>query len=373
MGPDGSFTFNLALRDHAEVFMDVLHKPLHAQGVDFWWIDGAAASAPGLNGQMWTNKVYYDKTQTYTGKRALIFSRYGGHGSHRYPISFSGDTYSDWGVLRYEITFTPTAGNVLIPYWTHDIGGFFGNKLDDELFVRWVQFGAFSPFLRLHSDHGIREPWRYSRAAQRVVRAFFHLRYRLLPYIYTYSRQVHERALPLCRPLYLEWPHLEEAYTYRHQYLFGRELLVAPIDQPGEFGVAAKEIYFPPGTWVDLFTGRRIRGPKVAVWRSPLAQMPLFARAGAIVPQAPLDMPREALLVDVYAGADGEFELYEDDGKSLGYRDGAYRTTPIRYRMAAGQHCVEVGTAQGTYQGAPAKRAYLIRLLSLPRPKVVEL
>ncbi|MBC7185895.1 MAG: DUF5110 domain-containing protein [Calditrichaeota bacterium] len=373
IGPDGSFVFNLALREHAEVFMDLLHKPFHGQGVDFWWIDGAAASAPGLNGQMWTNKVYYDKTETYTGKRALIFSRYGGHGSHRYPISFSGDTYSDWGVLRYEIAFTATAGNVLIPYWTHDIGGFFGNKLDDELYVRWVQFGALSPFLRLHSDHGIREPWRYSRAAQRIVRAFFHLRSRLLPCIYTYARQVHEHALPLCRPLYLEWPHIEEAYAYRHQYLFGRELLVAPIDQPGEFGVATKEVYFPPGTWVDMFTGSRIRGPKVAVWRSPLAQMPLFARAGAIVPQASLDMPGEVLVVDVYSGANGEFELYEDDGETLAYRDGAYRTTPIRYSMAAGRHCVEVGPARGTYRGAPAKRAYLIRLLSLPRPKVVEL
>lgn len=373
LAPDGAFAFNLALREHAEVFMDLLHKPLYEQGVDFWWIDGAAATAPGLNGQMWTNKVYYDKSQEYSHKRALIFSRYGGPGSHRYPLSFSGDTYSDWGVLRYEIAFTAAAGNVLIPYWTHDIGGFFGNKLDDELYVRWVQFGAFSPCLRLHSDHGIREPWRYSRQAQRIVRKFFHLRYRLIPYIYTYAREVHDRALPLCRPLYLEWPHLEEAYSYPHQYLFGRELLVAPIDQPGERGKATKEIYFPPGTWIDLFTGRRIVGPKVAVWRSSLPEMPLFARAGAVIPQSLGKQTDVFLTIDVYAGADGGFDLYEDDGESLDCRNGHYRLTPIRYRIEPGYHCVEVGPARGLYRGAPAQRSYEVRLLGLPRPKSVEL
>jgi hypothetical protein len=373
LAPDGSFMFNLALREHAEVFMDVLHKPMHAQGADFWWIDGAAAAAPGLDGQMWTNKVYYEKSQQYSGKRALIFSRYGGPGSHRYPISFSGDTYSDWDVLRYEIAFTATAGNVLISYWTHDIGGFFGNKLDDELYVRWVQFGALSPCLRLHSDHGIREPWRYSRQAQRIVRAFFHLRYRLIPYIYTYARQVYDCALPLCRPLYLEWPHLEEAYAYRHQYLFGRELLVAPVDQPGEWGLAAKEVYFPPGTWVEIFCGRRIVGPKVAVWRSPLGQMPLFARAGAIIPQSSGEEADGALTIDVYAGAEGAFDLYEDDGESLDYQWGQYRLTPIRYSMRSGEHRIELGPAQGAYHGAPAERSYVFRLLGLPRPQGVEL
>ncbi|MDZ7385590.1 MAG: DUF5110 domain-containing protein [candidate division KSB1 bacterium] len=375
LAPDGSFVFNLALKDHAEVFMDLLHKPFHAQGVDFWWIDGAAAAAPGVNGQMWTNKVYFEKSQSYTGKRGLIFSRYGGPGSHRYPICFSGDTYSDWGVLRYEIAFTATAGNVLIPYWTHDIGGFFGNKLDDELYVRWVQFGALSPCLRLHSDHGIREPWHYNAKAQRIVRHFFQLRYRLLPYLYTYAHEAHQRALPLCRPLYLEWPHIEEAYTYPHEYLLGRELLVAPIDEPGRRRVATKEVYFPPGAWVDLFTGRRIQGPKVAVWRSSLAEMPLFARAGAIIPQAneARSGTPETLSIDVYTGSAGSFALYEDDGETLAFQSGQYRITPIIYEIISGHHRVTLGPATGSYPSAPKARAYVVRLVGLPKPAGVAL
>ncbi len=374
LGPDGAFVFNLAVREHAEVFMDLLHKPLQVQGVDFWWIDGAAAAAPGLNGQMWTNKVYFEKSQSYSGKRGLIFSRYGGPGSHRYPLCFSGDTYSDWGVLRYQIAFTATAGNVLVHYWTHDIGGFFGNRLDDELYVRWVQFGALSPCLRLHSDHGIREPWHYGARAQRVAREFFRLRYHLLPYIYTYAHQAYTQPLPLCRPLYLEWPDTEEAYAYRHEYLLGQELLVAPIDEPGSRGVASKGVYFPPGTWVDFFSGKRVMGPKVAVWRSPLGKLPLFARAGAIIPLTENDhTPAEELRIDVYAGAAGEFALYEDDGETLAYQSGQHRVTTISSTTAAGEHRVTVGPAAGGYEGAPDRRAYVVRLLGLPRPTLVEL
>ncbi len=375
--PQGGTHFNLADKRQAEAFMDVLHNPLIDQGVDFWWIDGGsgAAAMPGLNPQLWTNRVFYDMTQEHTGKRTFIFSRYGGWGDHRYPGTFTGDTYSQWDVLSYEVPFTARGGNVLMPYVTHDIGGFISDTEAFDLYARWLQFGAFSPILRLHCSlenprrGNLRLPWVYGRQGTDLARSLFQLRYRLIPYIYTYCRIAHDEALPLVRPLYLEYPALDEAYAHPDEYFFGREIIVAPIvDSTGE-----RDVYLPPGDWVDFNTGRPSPGGRVIHVKHPLETMPLFVRAGSVIPLQP-DMPftgarpLDTLIVEFFPARSGEFRLYEDDGLSLDYRSGKFAWTPITCSQAGGFLTAAIGPTKGEYAGQVAKRAYELRIHRGSRP-----
>lgn len=374
-----SLGYNLANKRDALAFGDVFLASVLKQGVDFLWIDGAGASAPGIDHFAWTNKVYYETIQRVKGGRGLIFGRQGlvGSGTHRYPVGFSGDTYSQWEVLRYEIPFTVKGGQVGI-LWSHDIGGFMGDKLPDELYVRWVQFGVFSPIFRLHSNHGRRLPWDYSEEAESIVREYLRLRYRLFPYIYSISRLTHERGLPICRGVYFEYPNLEEAYHYDYEYFFGPNLLVAPIDQPGKNGVALKEVYLPPGLWYDYFKGKIYRGGRTLLYRAKLDEVPVFARAGAIIPLQP-DMQfigekaMDPLTVDIYAGANGDFTLYEDDRLSLDYEKGAFARTPIVYREGKESFKVVIGPTEGTYKGQLRRRSYILRVHGVASPKAVRL
>jgi len=179
-----------------------------------------------------------------------------------------------------EVPFTAQGGNALMPYITHDIGGYHGIKIPFDLYARWVEFGAFSPILRLHSAHenpmegNLRMPWTYGKKGIALDRKYFSLRYKLLPYIYTYVRQAYDKSLPLLRPLYLEYPKLSEAYNHPHEYFFGKEILVAPVvDSTG-----TRTIYLPPGEWYDFFTGKSYKGAQTFTTHYNVDQMPVFVR-----------------------------------------------------------------------------------------------
>ncbi|MFI5251351.1 MAG: TIM-barrel domain-containing protein [Bacteroidota bacterium] len=380
--PPKGIRFNLASKHQAEVFMNVLHYPLIDEGIDFWWIDGGRGSCdmPGLNPQMWTNRVYYDFTEEHSKKRAFVFSRYGGWGSHRYPGLFTGDTYSDWEVLASEIPYTTNGGNALIPYITHDIGGFLGENISFDLYARWIEFGTFSPFLRLHSayenpkDGNKRMPWNYGARGLQLAKKYFNLRYHLIPYIYTLCRTAQDSSLPLVRPLYLEYPKLARAYNSPSEYMFGSDLLVAPItDSSGE-----RDTYLPPGEWIDYFTGERLGGDQTIHQQYSLMDMPVFARAGSIIPGAPImsssdKTPLDTLIVDVYGIGKGQFKLYEDDGISLAYRNGEYAWTTLSHEKAiGGGEQITIAPAEGIYAGMPTKRAYIIKLHGMPSPSKVK-
>jgi len=178
--PPGRIAFDLSDEAQAEVFMRDLHLPLMRQGVDLWWVDGGsgAADMAGLDPQLWTNKVFYDYAQRATGERAFILGRYGGWGSERYPGFFTGDTWSEWPVLAYEVAYTARGGNVGVSYMSHDIGGFHGGKIDFDLYARWIEFGTFSPILRMHSAHAnplegnLRMPWTYGEKGVALMRKY---------------------------------------------------------------------------------------------------------------------------------------------------------------------------------------------------------
>ena len=370
--PPARIYFDLSNQQQAQASMRDLHGPLMEQGVDFWWVDGGsgAVDMPGLNKQLWTNKVFFDYTQQHSGRRGFILGRYGDWGSQRYPGYFTGDTYSQWPVLAYEVAFTARGGNVLVPYISHDIGGFHGAKIDFDLYARWIEFGTFSPLLRMHSAHenpregNLRMPWYYGDAGVALMRKYFTLRTQLLPYLYTYTWLAHRDSTPLLRPLYLAYPQLEEAYRHSQEYFFGDEMLVAPVLDPS----GDVKIYLPPGEWLDFFNGRRYSGDRTFSAHYALDETPVFVRDGALIPEQPLSdysdqKPLDPLIINVYGAGQGSFDLYEDDGISLAYDPGESAVTPQRYTTdAVGLHHLVIGPARGAFQGQLTARGYELRI-----------
>lgn len=378
--------WNWARREHAGSYFS-LHEPFERQGVDFWWLDWNSdesnATAPGLTPDTWINALYAER-QRARGSRWPVLSRIGSSfwnyhaampgawAEHRYAIHFTGDAYATWPMLDFQIRFTASEGaGIGLPYVSHDIGSFMGEKPPSDMYVRWVQFGAFQPILRLHSDHGYRLPWEYGPLAERIAAGFLRLRESLVPYLYDAARESYDTGLPIARPMYLGWPGAEEAYRFDGQYMLGDDLLVAPVAKPGRR--AAKRVWFPPGKWVDIFTGAVRRGGRSDRVSVPLDRMPVFARAGSIVPREPAESRAargrvDPLALDVYAGSNGSTELYEDAGAGLDYQRGRFTRTGLRWRQGRGAASVTIGRARGDYPGMGKRRRYLLRFIGVARP-----
>ncbi len=380
--------FDWARREQVAAYFE-LHAPFESQGVDFWWLDWNSdesdAQAPGLTPDAWINSLYAAR-EASRGRRWLTLSRIGSSfwnygaampgvwAEHRNAIHFTGDAQGTWEMLDFQIRMTTAEGaGIGLPYVSHDIGSFQPQRLSEDMYVRWVQFGAFQPILRLHSDHGARLPWEYGGRAERIASGFLRLREALLPYLYTTAREAYDSGLPIARPMYLDWPRAARAYRFDGQYMLGDELLVAPVTEPGPR--ATKRVWFPPGRWVDVFTGEAHAGGRSERLRVPLDRMPVFARTGAIVPRQPEPKVRggqaDPLAIDVYAGADGSYSLYEDAGDGFGYRRGQFARTRLRWNQ--GSATLTIGRAHGRFPGMRPKRRYLLRFLGVDRPREVTL
>ncbi len=374
---------DLANKKYAEMFMDLLHKPDLERGMAFWWQDGSApANMEGLDSYLWTRHVEYEGSEHVTGQRTTAFCRLGTQwGSHRYGIYFTGDLHGVWESLPVLIPATVQGGNQLTPYMNNLCGGVFVVDLPPELYQRWVQFGAFSPILWFHGLWGLRLPWEYGEEGVEAYRKFVGLRYRLIPYIYTCSRVAHETGLPLLRGMYLEYPEQEAAYINQQQYMFGNELLVAPITTPGNGKASRREVFLPRGDdWFDFFTGDLYAGGQSIIHECPLDRMPVFAKAGSILPMAPEMLrtdakPVDPLTLDVFVGPHAtQFDLYEDDGVSLNYRADAYAWTPLHFNPdGAGNYTLTIGQAKGAFKGQLKKRRYAIQIHGLFKPEGISL
>ncbi|MHB8625242.1 MAG: glycoside hydrolase family 31 protein [Aggregatilineales bacterium] len=368
-----------------EYYFEVLHHPLEEQGVDFWWLDwqqGESSGVKGLDPLPWLNHLHF-RDAARRGARPMLYSRWGGLGNHRYPIGFSGDTYATWEVLRFQTYFTPTAANVAYGWWSHDIGGHFG-ATNPELYARWVQFGAVSPCLRLHATNdplAERRPWAFPTPIYEAAKAAFQFRYRLLPYLYSAARTASQRGLSLCYPTYYDYPECEDAYLAREQYFLGDQMFVAPITRPAdpETGLAAFDVWIPDGTWIEYTTREAFTGPKWVRLQGDLNRIPMFVKAGGIIPMAaPMmrtkDWDGSHLVLEVFPGADGQFTLYEDDGVTNAYKDGGYETTLIRSTASDRQTIgISVGAAEGKCSALPAQRTIEFRLREISLPKRIEI
>ncbi|MGC9671372.1 ricin-type beta-trefoil lectin domain protein [Planosporangium sp. 12N6] len=373
-----------------------LHVPFERQGVRAWWLDycggcGASISSdPHVGPDNLINEAYAGH-DTARGLRGFAFSRIGGaeYGTgdstnfavgpwseRRNSLQFTGDTYSTWDWLAYEVKFTADEAAAGISNVSHDIGGFHGGHLPDDLYARWVQFGTFQPVLRLHSDHGDRLPWDYPGPAQASAERFLRLREALVPYTYTMARQANRTGVPIVRPLYLSYPAYDAAYAATSEYLYGDNLLVAPITTPNDAsGNGSVSVWVPPGTWTDYFVGTTYTGPATVTITAPLSRMPVLIKAGGLVPLRTDYVDNQAesvasqLTVDVAAGADGSFGLYGDAGEGTSYQSGQSTTTPLSW--ADRSRTFTVGATTGSYPGAPSARAYTLRVSNSAAPIAV--
>ena len=376
-----------------------LHERFEKDGATFWWLDwccdASKADAPGLTPDTWINKLYFDR-QRARGSRWPAFQRIGGSfqlgfdgstgtgafAEHRYTLQFTGDTCGTWPLLAFASQFTAAEASIGLPYVSHDIGTFHAvsptgvcdksispiltpreNSLPEDMYARWVQLGAFQPIERLHSHHGARLPWEYPGKAGQVAAAFLRLREALVPYLYTLAGNARATGVPMVRPLYLSWPRQDHAYEHPSEYTLGHDVLVAPVTAPGD--PAEAEVWFPPGTWVDWFTGERHRGGAVEKLSVPLERMPVFVRAGGVVPLQPevattAVSPPRALILTAFAG-NGKTTLFDDAGDGL---DARSATTAIRQRGRT----LTIGAMRGRFAGRPPRRSWEVRWVGVRKP-----
>ncbi len=387
MGRDAStqerIPFDVADPTFINNYFSVLHRPYERDGVTFWWIDWQQGTTSGLEGldPLWALNHYHYLDQAATHSAPLILSRYAGIGSHRYPLGFSGDTCISWKTLKYLPYFTLTASNVGYTWWSHDIGGHHFGVKDDELYVRHVQFGVFSPINRLHCTNTptmTKEPWTYGNGAGRIVEDWLRLRHRMIPFLYSCDRRTHEEGLALIEPLYYVWPDAAEARARKEEYLFGEQLLVASVTQPAQKdGYARVKVWIPEGRWTDVFTGDVYTAPAGGETRTLLRQLesiPVLAKQGAILPLSGdkgNGAGNPALLeLRCYRG-EGEFTLYED-GKEEGEEGEFFTRFHSEYRdtNGAGLQVLTI-SSEGNAEVLPASRTLCVRFEDIREGKAV--
>jgi alpha-glucosidase (family GH31 glycosyl hydrolase) len=368
--------------DFLRAYFSVLHRPLEDQGVDFWWIDwqqGRTSSAPGVD-PLWVLNHFHllDSARGGGGDGGggMTFSRYAGPGSHRYAVGFSGDAVVSWASLAFQPEFTATAANIGYPWWSHDIGGHTRGVRDDELATRWVQFGVFSPIMRLHSANNPfirKEPWVFPAGPRAAMGDALRFRHRLVPYLHTMN---HLAALgtALVRPMYHLEPHRDEAYRVPNQYAFGTELVVAPIVAPRDAVTlhGRARAWLPPGTWTDVFTGTTYGGDRFVDLHRTLDTIPVLLRAGGILPLAGPDevdatVNPAALEVLVAPGASGSFTLVEDrEGPADGSSDGGVCRTTLTWDRDSVSFRID--PAEGDLDIVPVRRRWRVTFLGAPAP-----
>ncbi len=370
--------FDVTDRKFMDAYFQYLHHPHEEMGVDFWWLDwqqGSNTRVPGYD-PLWMLNHYHYTDNARSGKRPMDFSRFAGLGSHRYPIGFSGSTFITWESLDFQPYFTANASNVGYGWWSHDIGGHRHGYREDELTTRWVQFGVFSPIMRLHSSDEVftgKEPWKFCADSERVMRRFLKLRHQLIPYLYTMNHRAWQDDQPLVQPMYYRHPDAEEAYRFRNEYWFGSALIVSPITAPTdrETRTGMVKTWLPDGLWYDVFTGVRYHGDRVLAMHRTIDSIPVLAKAGGILPMQPIDTLSsrtdnpEALEICVFAGTDGRFTLYEDDGLSMDYMDGSAAYTEMKLSWS-GQKRFILNGVSGDGTLIPSVRRYTIRLYGVP-------
>lgn len=372
-----------------------MHHELEDEGVDFWWLDwqqGGVTRMPGLDPLWMLNHLHYLDSGR-DGRWPLTFSRYAGPGSHRYPVGFSGDTVVTWESLKFQPEFTATASNIGYGWWSHDIGGHMFGYRDDELEARWYQLGVFSPINRLHSTDSPfngKEPWNFDGNTREAMNKALRLRHELIPYLYTMNWGAAFAGGPIVQPMYWAEPNNDSAYEYRNEFRFGSELIVAPIVDPADAETrrAKADLWLPQGEWFDFFDGRRYvsadkNGRRLSVWRE-LDRIPVFAKAGAIVPMQPMGDAAEggasrcndianprAMRVVAFPGADGAFTLYEDAGRftkaedfESAAREAGLAQTDMRLAWnASGAGCVfEIEPVRGETSSVPEHRTWTVVL-----------
>lgn len=379
---DSCIPWSIDFPDFTKAFFDTVIRDHEREGVDFWWIDWqqhkTSKFTPGLGETFWCNHTFFnDMAVNRPDRRPVIFHRWGGLGSHRYQIGFSGDAKINFPTLAFQPYFTATASNVGYGYWGHDLGGhLYTDSItvrDQELFLRWMQFGVFTPIFRTHAtnrDDIERRIWKYENFP--LLKATVDLRYALFPYIYTMARKAYDTGVSICRPLYYEYPKIEESYSYENEYYFGDDILVAPITQGSNGGVSSKEIWFPEGKWWSVAHNRLIDGSKVETLEFGQEDIPYFFRQGSIIPYNPPSVRNVTersphMILNIVSGTDGRGTLYEDRGDNPDYAT-SYAITEFSQKLKDGMTEYVIYPRKGDSAGLPQTRSYTLRIFDSECP-----
>jgi len=406
-----------------EIYFRYIKEGLLSKGVDALWMDGTEPELSHTNDREHTEKeikdcgknamgsmaeylntyslmttkgTYEGQREMGTEKRIFTLTRSAFAGQQRYAaVTWSGDIVAEWDVLKKQISAGTNFGMAGIPYWTHDIGAFFpGTKnyggdypqgINDpayrELYVRWFQFGAFSPIFRSHGTGTPREVWRFGKAGNMIFDALLqaiHLRYRLMPYIYSIAWRITNDHYTLMRGMMMDFPGDKQTYNINDQYLFGPSILVKPVtvpmyyskESPDQTGKPVEDpnttviTYLPQGAiWFDFWTGEQFDGGQEVEKECPLAIFPLYIKSGSIVPMGPFiqytgEKPADPVEMRIYGGADGSFVLYEDEGDNYHYEDGVYATISFDWNEA--DQALTIGARKGEFPGMLQERTFNI-------------
>lgn len=312
-------------------------------------------------GFLMSRATYEGLERARPDRRPYVISRAGYAGLQRYSTMWIGDTNSTWDALGLNIPMFTTLGLSGQPFVGGDVGGFMGRG-DGELLVRSYQVAFLTPFCRNHKtiDGYDQEPWRFGSQYEQIIRKYLKLRYALLPFLYTTLETAHRTGVPLFRPLLLNYQDDPDTYNLDDQFMVGDDLLVAPILKPD---VVQRRVYLPRGTWYDYWTNQKFRGGQVITVQAPLETVPLFVRGGSIIPTGPVmnyvgEKQSDPITFNVYPDENGAAStiLYEDDGTSPAYKNGAFRRTTVSFKNGRSQ----VGATEGSYDPGPRKFNFII-------------
>ena len=397
--PAGMALYDAFNPEARKYYWNLMDGALFKIGVDAWWLDttepetegreesvlvhnrvgiGSGARYANLFPLMTTSAVYQGQRAASDQKRVFILSRSAFAGAQRNAAAvWSGDVDPNWETFNRQIKAGlnySLSGN---PYWTTDIGGFVVANPDDpayrELYARWFEFATFSPIFRAHGTRTTNqnEIWSYGPEMQTLLTRYDRLRYRLMPYIYSVAwKTTHENYTPM-RALVMDFRDDPRVWNIGDQFLFGPSLLVNPVTEPGAI---SRHLYLPKSKWYNFWTGETLEGGRAIDTAAPISEIPLFVRAGTILPLGPpieyAQQANDPIELRIYAGANGDFTLYEDEGDTYNYEKGAYATINLHWDDAA--HTLSVGERQGRFPGMSAAHTFRIVVVGKDRGVGVE-
>jgi len=405
--------YNPAARD---IFWKYLNKGLFSLGIDGWWMDSSEPDHLDFKPSDMDNKTFlgsfrkvrnafplmtvggvYDHQRSVSdSKRVFILTRSAFAGQQRYGANtWSGDVTSSWNALRNQVSAGLNFSLTGIPYWNADIGGFFltkfRRKLEDpeyrELYVRWLEFGTFTPMMRSHGADAPREIYQFGKKGDKAydaIEKYINLRYRLLPYIYSTSWDVTANHSSMMRALVMDFATDKNALDINDQYMFGKSIMISPVTnamyvKPVVNGrdtllaedfskIKTKETYLPAGAdWYDFWTGEKMNGGKKTTKETPLDIMPLYIKAGSILPIGPVvqyaeEKKWDELEIRIYPGADGKFVLYEDENDNYNYEKGVYST--ITFNWDDKKKLLTINDRNGAFPGMLESRTFSVIIIN---------
>ena len=362
----GEIPFNVYNNKNIDAYLKLAIHPLDNIGVDFYNIDYFDPN--NLKDLMLLK--HYNMIDMRRNKRPLIYGYNANIAAHRYSVLYYGKSTVTWESLAKICKINCTSANLGISYYSHDIGGYYKGIEDTELFTRFVQLGVFCPILKLSSDDGKyykRFPWKWGIKTYQIAKDYLNFRHRLIPYLYSENYRYHKLGIPFIQPLFYQYPDFYFDELYSTEYYFGSQLFISPIIKHKDYIMnrTIHKFFIPEGTWYDFVTGKKFPGGRKYVSFFRDEDYPVFAKAGAIIPLSMntdnnnTDVPKD-LEIQIFPGRSNVYNLYEDDGISLEYKQGKYLVTNIEYNYMPNNYTVIIRPVDGTKGVIPERRNYKI-------------